>query len=95
MFFTYGHPELPLIKGMNFEADSAFVVETNEKQDTIHYWLRDTALVNQDTLRMEVTYMMTDTLGNLVSQIDTLEVLAKTPYGSVISPTTPSILCSR
>ena len=80
MCFTYGHPELPIIKGLNFEADSAFVIETGEKQDTIHYWLRDTALVNQDTLRMEVTYMMTDTLGNLVSQTDTLEVLAKTPY---------------
>ena len=80
MFFSYGHPELPLIKGLNFEADSAFVIETGEKQDTIHYWLRDTALVNQDTLRMEVTYMMTDTLGNLVSPTDTLEVLAKTSY---------------
>ena len=80
MFFSYGHPELPLIKGLNFEADSAFVIETGEKQDTIHYWLRDTTLVNQDTLRMEVTYMMTDTLGNLVSQTDTLEVLAKTSY---------------
>ena len=80
MFFSYGHPELPLIKGLNFEADSAFFIETGEKQDTIHYWLRDTALVNQDTLRMEVTYMMTDTLGNLVSQTDTLEVLAKTSY---------------
>jgi uncharacterized protein (DUF2141 family) len=80
MFFTYGHPELPVIKGLNFNADSAFVIETREEQDTINYWLRDTALVNQDTLRMEVTYMMTDTLGNLVSHTDTLETLAKTPY---------------
>ena len=80
MYFSYGHPELPVIKGMNFEADSAFILETNEQQDTIHYWLRDTMLVNQDTLRMEVSYMMTDTLGNLVSQTDTLDVLAKTPY---------------
>ena len=30
MFFSYGHPELPLIKGLNFEADSAFVIETGE-----------------------------------------------------------------
>ena len=80
MYFSYGNPELPVIKGMNFESDSAFVIEKNEKQDTIHYWLRDTMLVNQDTLRMEVSYQMTDTLGNLVSQTDTLEVLAKTPY---------------
>ena len=80
MFFTYGHPDLPVIKGLNFNADSAFVIETREEQDTINYWLRDTTLVNQDTLRMELTYMMTDTLGNLVSQTDTLEVLSKIPY---------------
>ena len=80
MYFSYGNPELPVIKGMNFQSDSAFVIEKNEKQDTIHYWLRDTMLVRQDTLRMEVSYLMTDTLGHLVSQTDTLEVLAKTPY---------------
>ena len=80
MYFSYGSPELPVIKGMNFESDSAFIIEKNEMQDTIHYWLRDTMLVNQDTLLMEVSYLITDTLGNLVSQTDTLEVLAKTPY---------------
>ena len=80
MYFSYGHPELPVIKGLNFNADSAFVIETGEKQDTIHYWLRDTTLVNQDTLRMEISYMMTDTLGVLVNQTDTVDVLAKTPY---------------
>ena len=80
MYFSYGHPELPVIKGLNFDADSAFVIETDEKQDTIHYWLRDTTLVNQDTLRMEISYMMTDTLGVLVNQTDTVDVLAKTPY---------------
>ncbi len=80
MFFSYGHPDLPVIKGLNFEADSAFVIETNEKQDTIHYWLRDSVLVNQDTLRMEVTYMATDSLGALVSQTDTLDALAKVSY---------------
>ena len=80
IYFSYGHPELPVIRGLNFDADSAFVIETGEKQDTIHYWLRDTALVNQDTLRMEISYMMTDTLGALVSQTDTIDVLAKTPY---------------
>ena len=80
LFFSYGHPELPVIKGLNFKSDSAFVIETTEKQDTIHYWLRDTMLVNQDTLRMEVSFMMTDSLGNLVSHTDTIESLPKVPY---------------
>ena len=81
MFFTYGDERLPVIKGLNFDSDSALVIETSAKKDTITYWLRDTTLVNQDTLRMDLTYMMTDTLGMLVEQTDSaLEVLAKTPY---------------
>ena len=79
-YFTYGNPQLPQIKGLNFNADSAFVVETNLMQDTIFYWLRDTMLVNRDTLEMEVTYLMTDTLGQLVSQTDTMEALPKVSY---------------
>ena len=80
MYFSYGHPELPVIKGLNFNSDSAFVVEASEKRDTIHYWIRDTALVNQDTLRMEITYQMTDSLGALVNQTDTLDGLAKVSF---------------
>ena len=81
MFFTYGDERLPVIKGLNFDSDSAFIIEQSAKKDTLTYWLRDTTLVNQDTLRMDITYMMTDTLGQLVEQTDSaLEVLAKTPY---------------
>jgi len=81
LYFTYGDSILPEIKGLNFNADSAFVIETNEKRDTIHYWLRDTMLVNQDTLRMDITYHMTDTLGNLVLNTDSaVEMLPKVPY---------------
>ena len=80
MYFTYGDSLLPQIKGLNFNADSAFIIETNEKRDTIHYWLRDTALVNTDSLLMEIKYQITDTLGNLVMNTDTIEALPKVPY---------------
>lgn len=78
--FSYGNPKLPQIKGLNFNAHDAFIAIPNAKRDTIDYWLRDTTLVNQDTLRMEMTYLMTDSAGQLVSQTDTLEVLSKQPY---------------
>ena len=81
MYFTYGDSLLPEIKGLNFNSDSAFVIEANEQRDTIHYWLRDTMLVNTDTLLMDISYRMTDTLGNLVLHTDSaLEALAKVPY---------------
>ena len=78
--FSYGNPKLPQIKGLNFNAHDAFIAIPNAKRDTIDYWLRDTALVNQDTLHMEMTYMRTDSLGKLVAQTDTLEVLSKVSY---------------
>ena len=80
-YFTYGDSILPEIKGLNFNADSAFVIEANEKRDTIHYWLRDTMLINKDTLLMDISYHMTDTLGNLVLNTDSaVEMLPKVPY---------------
>ncbi len=80
VFFSYGHAELPTIKGLNFNAEDAFVVEPSEKKDTILYWLRDTTLVNQDTLSVEMTYYATDSLGELQLKTDTLEILSKDPY---------------
>ena len=79
-YFTYGHKDLPVIKGLNFNSDSTMIAEPSLKNDTIIYWLRDTTLVNQDTLRMEVQYMMTDTANALVCQIDTMEFLPKVSY---------------
>ena len=80
VYFSYGHEELPTIKGLNFNEQDAFVIEPTEKKDTIFYWLRDTTLVNQDTLSMEMTYYATDTLGILQLKNDTLEILSKEPY---------------
>ena len=80
LFFSYGNEQLPVIKGLNFDADSAFVVECNEKKDSLIYWLRDTTLINQDTLALSMEYLMTDSMGVLVSQTDTIDVIAKTSY---------------
>lgn len=80
LFFSYGDSILPQIKGLNFDADNAFIMEASEKQDSLTYWLRDTALVNQDTLSIALTYRMTDTTGVLRNQTDTLSLLSKEPY---------------
>lgn len=81
LFFSYGDSILPQIKGLNFEAENAFLVEASVKKDTITYWLKDTALVNQDTLLMDITYRMTDSTGVLVNKTDSAqEILSKEPY---------------
>ncbi len=71
---------LPLVRGLNFDSSQAFVREPTERGDTIVYWLCDTALVNQDTLDIELTTFISDTLGVLQLQTDTIQVLSKIPY---------------
>ena len=70
LFYSYGNAELPEIKGLNFNEKNAFIVEPSLNQDTITYWLRDTMLVNQDTLHMQVSYLASDSLGKLVRQTE-------------------------
>lgn len=80
LFFSYGDKSLPELRGLNFDDSNAFIIEPTVRRDTITYWLRDTTLVNQDTLSIELKYMATDTLGCLQPQTDTLQILSKLPY---------------
>lgn len=83
LLLNYSYPDsvLPTIKGLNFDATDAFLIERPVAgKDSLLYWLRDTALVNQDTLRLSVTTSITDTLGVLRQQTDTLEFLSKVSY---------------
>ena len=68
LFFSYGDSIMPVVRGLNFDAENAFLIESSLQQDTLTYWLRDTALVNQDTLQIELSYRMTDSTGVLVSR---------------------------
>ncbi len=80
-YFSYGDSLPPVLRGLNFNADSAFVVEPSAKNDTIYYWLRDTTLINQDTLLIATEYRITDdSTGVLVNKPDTLELLPKMSY---------------
>ena len=79
-YFSYGNDSLPQLKGLNFNSDSAFVVDSNLKNDTITYWIKDTTLINTDSLTIEARYLITDSTGTLVMQTDTLEMIPKMSY---------------
>lgn len=80
LYFTYGHENEPIIRGLNFDDRDAFVVEANVKKDTISYWLTDSALINNDSLEVELQYMETDTTGVLVNKTDTILFAPKFSY---------------
>lgn len=78
MAFSCGHEELPRLRPLNFRLDdNSMIVETSLKKDTVLYWLRDTALINQDTLRLETQYWATDTTGVLQITTDTVELIPR------------------
>ena len=80
IYFSNGADTLPTLRGLDFDTDGAFVIETSAKNDTINYWLRDTLLVNRDTLTTALTYMATDTAGLLQQQTDTITFIPKQSY---------------
>ncbi len=76
-YFSAPADTLPLLKGLNFDEQNAFIVEKALLNDTIHYWIRDSLLYKQDTLSLSLNYLYTDTLNNLVPRTDTLNLVAK------------------
>lgn len=75
VYFTAPSRRRPAIRGLNFNAEGAFYECATAGNDTITYWLRDTALVRLDTLKMAYTYEATDdSTEQLVELTDTFEL---------------------
>ncbi|MCR5574242.1 MAG: Ig-like domain-containing protein [Bacteroidaceae bacterium] len=78
LFFTAPADTFPTIRGLNFDETDAFVIEKlTERIDTLKYWIKDSLIYQLDTLEMEVTYLYTDTLKQLVPRTDTLKLAPK------------------
>ncbi|MCQ2360973.1 MAG: Ig-like domain-containing protein [Paludibacteraceae bacterium] len=60
--------------------ESPFIMETpsQNRRDSLIYWVTDTTLLKSDTLRLEMTYLLTDSLEQLVEQTDTLNLRVTT-----------------
>jgi len=75
LYFTAPVDTLPVIRGLNFDA-SCLVTEPSAKNDTITYWITDTAFTHTtDTLEMILTFLDTDSTGQLAWKTDTLPPL--------------------
>ena len=69
---------LPTLRGLDFD-EKQLIVEANQRNDSITYWVKDTTLCERDTLTIELKYLETDTLGQLVPTTDTLRMINKIP----------------
>ena len=68
---------LPTLTGLNFDAKDAFVIEPNEGNDSICYWIKDSLVYLMDTLQIKMDYLYTDSLEQLVPKTDTIYLANK------------------
>lgn len=77
LYFAASSDSLPVLTGLNFSEKDAFIIEKNLRNDTIHYWVKDSLIYNMDTLEVKMDYFRSDSLGALIPVTDTLYLMAK------------------
>lgn len=88
LYFSEKGDTLPTILGLNFDERDAFVIEKSVGNDTIHYWIKDSLVYKQDTLKLSIEYLHTDTLHQLVPKTDTLSLFVRQPRAAATESAT-------
>lgn len=73
LFFSAPQDSLPLITPLNFPAEDWAIIEKSATNDTLTYWLRDSLVYNNDSLRIVARYLRTDSLQQLSFYNDTMQ----------------------
>lgn len=68
---------MPVIKGLNFDETDAYVVQHTARYDSIVFWMKDSTVYYNDTLRLSVSFLASDTTGMLVPFTDTINLIPK------------------
>lgn len=68
---------LPGLKGLNFDETDAFIIESTSRNDSICYWIKDSLVYGMDTLEVQLDYLYTDSLNQLVPRTDTIYLANK------------------
>ena len=84
LFFAAPLDTFPIIKGLDFDATDAFVIEGNATKDSLTYWLKDTLVYYKDTLTVEVTYPSPDSMGVYVPRSDTLKLVPRKSRAKIL-----------
>lgn len=92
LIFSAPQDTLPAMRSLkqsevdSMATDSAWIdwmpytlLQTNATHDTITFWLTDSLAIAQDSIYMEMTYLVSDSLYNLIPQTDTVLAVYRRP----------------
>ena len=83
LFFTAPADTLPIIRGVNFD-ENCLVADASLHNDTITYWITDTAFTHrEDTIKFELTFLETDSLGVLQPHTELHELAPKITWEKI------------
>ena len=82
--FSLPVDSMPLIKGINFDENDAYVLQHSERYDTLTFWMKDSTVYYKDTLILSVSYLATDTAGLLSPTTDTLKLSPKKTRAKIL-----------
>lgn len=68
---------MPMIRGLNFNDSDAYYIQHSERYDSLIFWLKDSNVYYMDTLSLSVTYMASDSTGQMVETTDSLNLVPK------------------
>lgn len=77
LFFNDQQAKLPEIKPLNFKWDGKYLIQKNARMDSLTYWITDSTVWKTDTLKMTMTYLKSDSLFQLHSVTDTINVMMR------------------
>ncbi len=77
--FSRSLDSLPKVEALNFNMDSSVQLIPSQTMDTLVYWICDSSLMMQDTLKTVFEYPKTDSLGLDVLYSDTLIFTYRAP----------------
>ena len=90
--FSAPQDSLPLLRALppsamdSTRADSLWtdpwaytLLQANPTRDTLVYWLTDSLAIRQDSIFLEMTYLKSDSLYNLVPETDTVSAIYRAP----------------
>ena len=79
MIFNTVSEELPEIRPLNINWDNKMLLQKNATLDSLSLWLTDSALINTDTISLEVKYLKSDSAFKLQPQTDTVRFMMRKP----------------
>ena len=83
LYFAAPNEVVPEVKGLGFDFDDKYILESSERMDTLTYWLKDSSFYRADTLDLSITYKVPDSLGVMVDKTDTIYLACRKRWETV------------